>query len=759
MPNYYFKNISHIDLEELARDLLQEHHKIVLENFKEGKDGGADLRYSFDFKNNIIVQCKKRDNFTSLKSGIKKESKKVELLNPKRYILFTSSSLSSHNKSFIKEAFGKHILEFSDIIGREDINNLLGLYPQIEKKHYKLWLPSSNILRNMISNHVYNRSCFDLSRIEKDIRVYVYNDSYTDAIKILNDNKVIIISGIPGIGKSLLAKILIYKIVDQGYDLFSISNDIDEAEQNFSEDAKQVFYYDDFLGTNFLVDKLNKNESRRILNFIKKINTSKTKMLIFTTREYILSQAKTTYSDFVQKEFDYSKILIDLEAYTKIIRAKILYNHLFYSELPKSYISEVLKDNRYLTIINHKNYSPRIIEHYTNNKYIERLNPSEYYKAFFEGLNNPAEIWNHAFDHQIQELSRFFLFILMTAGEPLFISDIFIMLETLCIKYSLPRLTQLKFDITLKELENTFILIQKEGKELIVKFFNPSIEDFLVEKLKNENFTLEQIINSAIYFNQYFTIFTITPNTHKIQINDNLGKLIFERLRTDYLTISSVHLVRVTYNGSNKSEFKRESLFKIDKLLRISSFYGKNNSEVNNFIIKELSNIDFDEEISSNWELTNLVRILENLKATKHKDIKTIIQNMVNSEAIYFIDDLRALITIKKSFNKIYTQLLKTKPTLFSEKIEKVIDNEFSEIGYNDKSISKYEEFLDELKDIENEFDISLDVHRDQAQCVIEELKEENSEEMEYPYDDYESNGGSDHISDVQIIGMFETLK
>src|SRR5690625_372090 len=132
VSNYNLLNLSPIEFEDLAGDLLQEHLGLYLESCKEGKDGGIDLRYSHD-KNNHIIQCKRYNDFNNLKSNLSLEVEKVNKLNPKRYSVVTSVPLLPHHKSEIKKLFNPHILNTSDIYGYDDIINLLGLYAEIEK--------------------------------------------------------------------------------------------------------------------------------------------------------------------------------------------------------------------------------------------------------------------------------------------------------------------------------------------------------------------------------------------------------------------------------------------------------------------------------------------------------------------------------------------------------------------------------------------------------------------------------------------------
>ena len=75
----------------------------------------------------------------------------------------------------------------SDVIGREDINNLLGQHEEIEGKHYKLWLASRAILDRVINNATVTRSEFKARQVYEDARRYVPSNAYPQALKMLNE--------------------------------------------------------------------------------------------------------------------------------------------------------------------------------------------------------------------------------------------------------------------------------------------------------------------------------------------------------------------------------------------------------------------------------------------------------------------------------------------------------------------------------------------------------------------------------------------
>jgi hypothetical protein len=127
-----------------------------------------------------------------------------------------------------------------------------------------------------------------------------------------------------------------------------------------------VYLYDDFLGRTSLAEKLRKNEDHRLLNFIAAVRNTKSAKLILTTREYILRQAQSTYEMLNGPIFEKLQCIVDLSQYTRPIREQILYNHLYFSMLPREHVEAIVQQEAYLKIIDHPNYNPRIVEYMTD---------------------------------------------------------------------------------------------------------------------------------------------------------------------------------------------------------------------------------------------------------------------------------------------------------------------------------------------------------------------------------------------------------
>src|SRR5262249_27520778 len=160
--------------------LLQKEFKLTLQSFKSGRDGGIDLRYSRIFKERFIVQCKHYagSTYNTLFRHLSSEElPKVKKLRPKKYILVTSLGLTPANKDELRKLFHPFCKTADDIYGNDDLNNLLGKFPDIEKKHFKLWLTSQTVLDAIVHSKVHNRSIFEVDYIKKKIQYYVQNKS------------------------------------------------------------------------------------------------------------------------------------------------------------------------------------------------------------------------------------------------------------------------------------------------------------------------------------------------------------------------------------------------------------------------------------------------------------------------------------------------------------------------------------------------------------------------------------------------------
>ena len=487
MSGYNFENLSDEDFEELVNDLLSEVLSMRLERFSKGRDKGIDGRILMSSDKAIIVQSKhyRGSKYSDLKSNLKhKEVAKAFSLNPHRYILATSLDLSVGQKQEISQLFGSHLNE-KDIYTKKDINALLKKYPQIERSHYKLWLSSSNILKHLLDQGIYTRSKYKLIEIRESVNLYVKTCLHTLALEQLKNNHCLLINGNAGVGKSTLAEQLCNEYVSNEYQFIEIKKDFESVWKVLEEDTKQIFYFDDFFGSNYLREIKNDVDSE-IVKFIKAIcrNSSGVKKLIITSRTSILNQGIRKSAALGDIDFDLDKILynVKLEKLSNTEKARILRNHLYFKLLP-TYMNSVVKDDFYFKIIDHENYNPRVISALTNTKLLGDTQPDEYQDYVMKRLIDLEYLWQHPFEQNLDEAERNILYLLVLNVDPVPVYD----LERQYRFYTKSigkNCGDIEFSSCLTTVCGAFVTRKCSENSDLISIANPSITDFIINRFR-----------------------------------------------------------------------------------------------------------------------------------------------------------------------------------------------------------------------------------------------------------------------------------
>lgn len=737
MINYDFLNLSPYEFESLSRDLLQKHLKCHLESFSTGADNGIDLRYC-SFGNNVIIQCKRYKDFSALFSVLKDEVQKVQVLTPTRYILVTSVELSPQRKDKIFNLFNPYIQEREDILGKDDLNNLITRFPDVEKNHFKLWLSSTNILQEIVNRNIVNQSQFVLEEIHEKLKIYVQNQSYFEAVEILKENKYVIISGIPGIGKTTLADIIVYDLLANGVDEFIfLSDTIREGYKMFDNAKSQVFLFDDFLGRNFLTNSLNTNEDASIIRFISKIQDSSNKFLIFTTREYILNQAKIRYDLLDNTSF--VKCIIDLSKYTKLAKAHILYNHLFFYGVPIEYVNQLGKQKFLFKILEHKNYNPRIIEALTKNKTWKEIPPIKFPTYIYNLFENPELIWKHAFENAIQQKSRIILYILLPLGGKCEYQELFEEVSFFTKgtenRYS-DNFDRLSFKNCLRELENTFIdICVNTSPDRSITYQNPSIQDFVVNYINQDEELKLDLIKNATYLNLLLEIFSDSKNNlsqrNKLSLSDRvkLENIIVKRFD------EFVYYDRFIRSHKSKEDIIVRKLFAIETSLDLSK-----RPKLKKFVIDKLNGILYSPNIKNS--IYYFIRLLNEYYIGI--DVKRIMQHAINEISDY--DDIVELSKLRNINEESYCNFIDEEHDCYVGKISEIV-SELIE--------STNEDELDNTLETVEEIETITEIDFEDQKLILKQ----KIDEVEGPdYDDFDgwdrnhSSGSNNINSEDKII-------
>lgn len=327
----------------------------------------------------------------------------------------TTLSLTPARKSELARILAGYVRDGADIIGADDLEAMLDQNETVERRHPKLWLSGGTHLDEVLHAGVYNRSRQLLAETETALPRYVETDAFFTARERLRAERVLIIAGKPGIGKTTLTQMLLADAVTDGYAPIEISEDAEEANKVFKAGERQVFYYDDFLGSTFLQQPLAKNEDRRLSQLIRRVAASSTSLFLLSTREHILRQALAFYEELNRERIDARRYLLELSDYSRLDRARILYNHIWASgQLDERASASLVVGRGYEQIIDHPEYNPRLIEYITGlgSRRLGESDNDDYLGFAVKVLDDPEQIWRQAFEYQLEVTERALLIVL-----------------------------------------------------------------------------------------------------------------------------------------------------------------------------------------------------------------------------------------------------------------------------------------------------------------------------------------------------------
>ena len=472
-----FRQLSPLDFENLVRDLLQEEIKLRIESFGPGSDGGIDFRFAKAGKTTVIQVKHYLDTPTrGLLRAIAIENAKVAKLKPDRYILATSARLNPALKDKIIDAMPDAALSREDVLGREDINNLLERQPKVLRQHFKLWLTHVDTLERIIHSGIYNRTDAELELIKDLVPRIVQNESIAAAEAILERRGTLIIAGEPGVGKTTLARVLTWMHLAQDWRVFVV-DDLKEAMEVCTPGEKRLIFLDDFLGQISLTNDAIRNVDQRLPIFLDRIRTNKDLRFILTTRSYLLTQAQLQSERLASEKVSASELVLNVGAYTRTIKAQIVFNHIYFSTLSTDEKKALLRESFYLKMIDHPNFSPRLIDLLTSADYLTLQNiPIQ--DVVLNVLDNPSALWETPYRSHLSEESRFVML-------ALFFRDSYTTLEKLTESYKrllgasthpvTDSVAIVSFRQALKPLEGSIASLANG----YVYFNNPGLKDFL----------------------------------------------------------------------------------------------------------------------------------------------------------------------------------------------------------------------------------------------------------------------------------------
>ena len=609
MNDYNFSTLNDKEFELLTLDILNKAFELNLHSFKDGKDKGRDLRYATSGNDNeVVVQVKHyiRSEFAQLKFTLKhNELPKVLKLRPARYIVVTSLPLSAEQTDEIKMLMAPFVISSQDVIHQSTLNDILRNHPEIEENHFKLWFSSTTVLKSILNNAVAGRTKAYIEKIQSKINFYVVTRRLDEAAQILDREKLLLISGQPGIGKSTLADVLFFARAKSGFKIFKVYN-IEEAEKAISknDDEKQLFYYDDFLGEIYYQVQPASQHEASLTAFVERIKSTPNKYLILTTRTVILTQATQKSDQINHSDISGLKFELKLDDYSAFEKAQILYNHIYSRGLNDEAISAITQDKFYTKIISHENYTPRTIESITKPLTVNELNTEQYRDFILKNLKNPEKIWSSSFHNQIHYFDQRLLLTLFTRPYGMDEAKLQIAFEQR-MTYEKTENNQViksnQYRDSINTLLNGFItstliseqeFLEEDKLKREFKLINPSLSDYIAAYLEESYLEKKGIIYSVVYIEQ---LAHFNPVNGVLHLEKELQLIIRDKIAVGEMD-SLDQYKEYRFNG-----------LVLETLCRYC-----NDISIDHLLLEHLKSIDFKGSVW--WVMNSLLYLLLNLE-------------------------------------------------------------------------------------------------------------------------------------------------
>ncbi len=611
---FNFSNLNDVEFEYLCKDIMSRMLETKLQRFGEGRDGGIDLVDDV-YRKNVIVQIKHyiKTDVAGLLSALRKEVPKVKANNPGKYYVCCSKELTPQNKSDIYAMFASYMESTQNIISLTDINDFLEEEENADilRKHFKLWIESTNILTAILSNDICIDSDVLLSDINELVHMFVKTTAYDTAISCLEKYNVLIIVGNPGVGKTITSKMLVLDYATKGYRIRYTTDGADLASLKKalaqSPDVKEIILLDDCFGQAYF--NMKETQENELLALIKCVKMSSNKILIMNSRVTIYQEAKLRTPSLVSSldRKEYKAYVLDMSNISLVEKAKIFYNHLYFCEVPKEYLESIKCNKNYIKIVRHENYNPRVMEFVTNRRQFQQVAASLYAEYVIARLNNPEQIWENEYSRRISNLDRMLLNTLYSLTNTMIPLDV----VKRCFEYRISMTPGVDvsvnhFEQSVNRLQNSMLkIVDNKGRKML-SVMNPSVNDFLRSHLDRNNPEKQQVIAHSRCFHQLARLLSSEEYEMKIKVafeDESILEYIFENEKQRREFIVSYCTINQICNVAYKSYF-------VDYILAPSSFYDYRGKW---FSFSSLYRKMIENETESFYQLEDVICDISNL--------------------------------------------------------------------------------------------------------------------------------------------------
>lgn len=513
---YQYGNLSDFEFELLCRDIMERKLGCPLRCFAPGRDGGVDITETkLSGKHMVQVKHYIDSPYRTLLSSLKRELPKVKQKQPEHYYVCCAKQLTAQNISEIYQLFLDYMDDAEAVVDLVEIDSFLHQKENADilERHYKLWLESTSVLEQLGNQDIAIDCDAFFYQIKKEQKLFVKTKYYEEGRQILENEHMLMLLGDPGVGKTMLTKMLALAFAAEGYRIrYTTNGELSDLKRALSADRerKELIVLDDCLGQHYF--KMQETKENELLALVKYIMRNPAKLLIMNSRVTIFHEAKERSCDFRYfMEDENIKIRkLEMNGLDEEEKGWIFYNHLYFSGIPEEYYQNISKDRRYRAIVRHPNYTPRLVEFVTKKKNYEQVAPDCYATFIMDCLRNPTELWKDEFTRKLGAEDRALLLTLYSLTDTS-------VEEPVLVRAFLKRLSGLEgmdttrnlYEEALRRLTDSMVQLMEQNGRKRIGVCNPSINDFLKNYIR-EN-PMEQA-NMPAYATEYVQLERICPD-------------------------------------------------------------------------------------------------------------------------------------------------------------------------------------------------------------------------------------------------------
>lgn len=520
LPTEY---LSPDDFEKFANEIARIKFGKEIHDFGEGPDDGID-GLDDTINPTIVIQSKRLNQRTrpsNVLNKIKEEISKINRTSEKynwqsifQYVFITSTSLNPNTRKEIRDLNVNYIISEDNIIDGEDLK-----YLSTQEQYIDIFKNYGLVKKDLIDQIRFNNRKTIHSESHQyikdfDLTYYAETFNLKRAYETLESNRIVFLIGEPGVGKSTTCNVLgklfsnrkdaRFNVIER--DIGEIQSIIDLYHNNFKDsEEKLLVIFDDFLGRNTF-DR-NDSELNKLKRFLPLTETTENIYLIFNTRTQIINKATASNIDFesiINKRSE-QKVTINMSNYSNEDKALILrkrfeehYNRFNDKDkaILKNKYSELQIRRKYNDIINHNNFNPRLVDHIISNTLTSN---NDYLEDFVNTLNSPRSLYDELFEKLTNEAKYFLISLTMFDNQPVDLSESKRAYDFL----NLDSTSDINF--ILKELDDSwvkFIITDDNLENKYIDFSNPSVHDYMNNKIENLGYMRKKVVNHTLYLKQ-----------------------------------------------------------------------------------------------------------------------------------------------------------------------------------------------------------------------------------------------------------------